>query len=105
MAAAKAFKAIDAPTRGVIVPYGERGKALINDLCATYATEKQFNLLRQAQQFTVNVFPNELQNLREAQALHEVLEGTDILFLDARYYSPEFGLSLTPSVTMEVLDA
>ncbi len=42
MAAAKAFKAIDAPTRGVIVPYGEEGKAIINELCAAFMIEKQF---------------------------------------------------------------
>lgn len=103
MAAAKAFKSIDAPTRGVIVPYGERGKALINELCAAFAIEKQVKLLREAQQYTVNVFPHELQRLREAYAVHEVQEGTDILYLDARYYSEEFGLSLTPNGEMEVL--
>ena len=48
MAAAKAFKAIDAPTRGVIVPYCAGGKDLINKLCAAYAIEKQFGLLRKA---------------------------------------------------------
>lgn len=105
MAAAKAFKAIDAPTRGVIVPYSEDGKALINKLCAAYAIEKQFGLLRKAQQYTVNVFPHELRRLRETQAVCEVQEGTDILYLDTRYYSQEFGLSLTPSGEMEVLDA
>ena len=61
MAAAKAFKSIDAPTRGVIVPYGEEGKAIINELCAAFAIEKQFDLLRKAQQYTVNVFPHELR--------------------------------------------
>ncbi len=105
MAAAKAFKSIDAPTRGVIVPYGEEGKAIINELCAVFAIEKQFGLLRKAQQYTVNVFPHELRRLREAYAVHEVQDGTDILYLDARYYSDEFGLSLTPNGNMEVLYA
>jgi CRISPR-associated endonuclease/helicase Cas3 len=105
MAAAKAFKSIDAPTRGVIVPYGEEGKGLISELCAAFAIEKQFGLLRKAQQYTVNVFPHELQRLREAHAVHEVQDGTDILYLDARFYSEEFGLSLTPSGNMEVLYA
>jgi CRISPR-associated endonuclease/helicase Cas3 len=105
MAAAKAFKSIDAPTRGVIVPYGEEGKAIINELCAAFAIEKQFGLLRKAQQYTVNVFPHELQRLREGYAVHEVQGGTDILYLDARYYSDEFGLSLTPNKNMEVLYA
>jgi CRISPR-associated endonuclease/helicase Cas3 len=102
MSAAKAFNAIDAPTRGVIVPYGEEGKAIINELCAAFMIEKQFGLLRRAQRFTVNVFPHELRRLREIHAVHEVQEGTDILYLDARYYSPEFGLSLTPIGDMEV---
>lgn len=105
MAAAKAFKSIDAPTRGVIVPYGEEGKAIINELCAAFVIEKQFGLLRKAQQYTVNVFPHELQRLREAYAVREVQDGTDILYLDARFYSEEFGLSLTPSGNMEVLYA
>lgn len=105
MAAAKAFKSIDAPTRGVIVPYGEGGKAIINELCAAFVIEKQFGLLRKAQQYTVNVFPHELQRLREAYAVREVQDGTDILYLDTRYYSDEFGLSLTPNGNMEVLFA
>ena len=79
------------------MPYCAGGKDLINKLCAAYAIEKQFGLLRKAQQYTVNVFPHELRRLRETQAVREVQEGTEILYLDARYYSQEFGLSLTPS--------
>ena len=102
MAAGKAFRAINAPTRGVIVPYGEQGKNVINGLCAAFEPEKQFGLLREAQQYTVSVFPNELQHLRESGAVREIQEGTDILYLDARYYSQELGLSFTPSGEMEV---
>ena len=103
MAAAKAFKAINAPTRGVIVPYGEQGKNVINGLCAAFEPDKQFGLLREAQQYTVSVYPNELQRLREFGAVREVQEGTDILYLDARYYSQEIGLTFAPSEEMEVL--
>jgi CRISPR-associated endonuclease/helicase Cas3 len=104
MAAAKAFKAIDAPTRGIIVPYSEAGRALLTDLCAAYMPDKEFSLLRQAQQFTVNVFPNVLERLMEARVVREIQDGTGILFLvDSRYYSPEFGLSETPGGKMEVL--
>ena len=103
MAASKAFRAINAPTRGVIVPYGKQGKDIINGLCAAFEPKKQFDLLHEAQQYTVNVFPNELQHLRESGAVREIQEGTDILYLDARYYSQELGLSLTPSEEMEVL--
>lgn len=91
-AAAQAFKAIDAPTQGVIVPYGEAGRELINELCSAFDVEKQYALLRRAQQFTVNVFPHVLRKLQDARAVYPVQEGTQILHLDSRYYSPEFGL-------------
>jgi len=104
MAAAKAFKSIDAPTRGIIVPYSEAGKEIIATLCAAYLPEKEFDLLRRAQQFTVNVFPNILERLMKANLVQEIQEGTGILFLvDPRYYSAEFGLSETPEGKMENL--
>lgn len=103
MAAAKAFKSIDAPTRGVIVPYGSAGKKLIGELCGAFEVEKQFKLLRRAQQYTVNVFPHQLEKLQKEKALHEIQTGVDILYLaDARYYNEDFGLSLTPEGKMEV---
>lgn len=105
MAAAKAFKAIDAPTRGVIVQYGKEGQAIVADLCAAYLPDKEFDLLRRAQQFTVNVFPNVLERLAKEGAVQEIQEGTGILYLDSRYYSDEFGLSETPVKNMEVLNA
>ena len=103
MTAAKAFKAIDAPTRGVIVPYGKTGRELVADLCAVFEVEKQFELLKRAQQFTVNVFPKMLSALADAQAVHPVQDGTDILHLDPRYYSPEFGLATEAVQPMEAL--
>jgi CRISPR-associated endonuclease/helicase Cas3 len=103
MTAAKAFKAIDAPTRGVIVPYGKGGRELVADLCAAFEVEKQIKLLKRAQQYTVNVFPNILSALTKAQAVHPVQDGTDILHLDPRYYSPEFGLVTEPVQPMEAL--
>lgn len=102
MAAAKAFKAIDAPTQGVIVPYGAQGKELINDLGAAFEVEKQFDLLRRAQQYIVNVFPHELAKLQNAHAIYPVQAGTAILHLDPRYYSPDFGLVTEPTGLMEV---
>ena len=101
MSAAKAFKAIDAPTRGVIVPYGDAGKQLIAELCAAYEVEKQFDLLKKAQQFTVNVFPHTLEKLHKAHALQPIQKGVDILYVDTRYYSPEFGLTTEPVGNME----
>lgn len=104
MTAAKAFKAIDTPARGVIVPHGEAGKNLINDLCSEYMPEQVFELLRRAQQYSVNIMPNVLEKLLAARAVQEIQHGCGILFLaDARYYSDEFGLSDTPEGLMETL--
>ncbi|WIM06013.1 MAG: CRISPR-associated helicase Cas3' [Candidatus Nitricoxidivorans perseverans] len=103
MTAAKAFKAIDAPTQGVIVPHGDRGRELVNDLCAAIEVERQINLLRRAQQFTVNVFPGDLRKLQESGALHPVQEDSAILHLDPRHYSAEFGLVTEPVNPMETL--
>jgi CRISPR-associated endonuclease/helicase Cas3 len=104
MAAARAFKAIDAPTRGVIVPFGQAGKDLIADLCGAYMPDKEFDLLRRAQQFSVNVFPNVLEKLQTSGVVQDIRQDTGILFLtDSRYYSDEFGLSTTPAGNMELL--
>jgi len=103
MSAAKAFEAIDAPTRGIIVPYGKAGRELVADLCSAFEVEKQFELLKRAQQFTVNVFPNVLAALMDARAISPIQEGTEVLHLDPRYYSPEFGLSTKPVQMMEAL--
>jgi CRISPR-associated endonuclease/helicase Cas3 len=103
MTAAKAFKAIDAPTQAVIVPFGEAGRKLVADLCAAYDVQLEFKLLRIAQQFTVNVFPHVLKKLNDAKALHEIKPDARILCLDSRYYSALFGLSTEPVSLMEPL--
>lgn len=106
MSAARAFKVIDAPTRGIIVPYGEAGRMLINELCSAFEVEKQFGLLHRAQQYTVNVFPQDLERLQNAGVVHEIQENVDILYLsDARYYDESLGLIRMPQGTMEVLYA
>ncbi len=106
MSAARAFKVIDAPTRGIIVPYSEGGRDLIKKLCSVSEVEKQFKLLRQAQQYTVNVVPYVLEQLQKDGAIHEIQPDVNIFYLsDSRYYGPDFGLSQTPEGTMEVLNA
>ncbi len=89
----KVFEAIDAPTRGVIVPYGQFGRELVADLYAAFDLTLQYGLLKLAQRYTVNVFPGLLHNLSEIGALQEVQHDTGLLVLDERYYSEEFGLS------------
>jgi CRISPR-associated endonuclease/helicase Cas3 len=105
MSAAKIFKSIDAPTQGIIVQYNKEGKRIVNELCSTLLPHKEFDLLRQAQQFTVNVFSSFLNQLTQDGAVREVQEGTGILYLsNMGFYSSEFGLSDKPEVEMEVLN-
>jgi CRISPR-associated endonuclease/helicase Cas3 len=103
MEAAKAFKSIDAPTRGVVVPHGKEGQKLVADLFSAFAIERQFELLRKAQRFTVNVFPNVLENLQKDGALRQVKD-IEVMVLDTRYYHPELGLSTVPLNEMDLLN-
>lgn len=91
--AAQHFKAIDAPTQAVIVPWGE-GKQLITELCGLnrYEIARYRNCLKRAQKFSVNVFPNDWRKLQHQQAIHPIGEEA-VFYLDKRYYSNEFGLA------------
>ncbi len=91
--ASKEFKAIDSPTKGVIVQYGEKGRELVNELCSAFEIEKQYNLIRQAQRYSVNLFNHEFEKMSKAGIIREVQQGTGIYYLDEQYYSEEVGWS------------
>ncbi|PIP39738.1 CRISPR-associated helicase/endonuclease Cas3 [Candidatus Desantisbacteria bacterium CG_4_8_14_3_um_filter_40_12] len=93
MSAAKSFEAIETVARGIIVPYEKEGKDIVNEICSAYELKKQYKLIRRAQRYSVNVFPNILKRLQERGAVNEVQEGSGILYLNKQYYSDEFGLS------------
>ena len=98
MTAGNAFKAIDAPTQSVIVPYGE-GEELIADLCGLakdFEPKRYYACLKRAQKFSVNVFPNVWRKLQDQHAVIEIHPGEGVYYLDKTYYSTEFGLSLEP---------
>lgn len=103
MEAGKQFKAIDAPTQAVIVPYGD-GVEIITSLCAVdreFDAAHYYKLLRRAQQYSVNVFPNDWKKLLEVKAVYEVQEGFGVFCLGKCHYSKEFGLSVEPISLME----
>lgn len=103
--ASKAFRAIDSPTRGIVVPYGDEGKQIIADLCAAIDVDKQYKLLKKAQRYSVNVYENVFCDLAKDGIVKEVQDGTGVFCLDHRYYSNEFGLSRKIVNEMEVLIA
>lgn len=95
MQAGKQFKAIDAPTQAVIVQHDE-GKVLIGELTSVakeFDARRYYELLRAAQKFSVNVFPNIWRKLCDENAVAEIQEGHGIYYLKEEYYSEHFGLS------------
>ena len=101
--AGRAFQAIDAPTRALIVPYGE-GTELIAKLCGEWDPKEMHRTLQKAQRYSVNVFPNVWDKLQKENALHETIEGSGIYYLKERYYNDEFGLSLDETSDMTFYD-
>ena len=91
--ASKAFRVIDSLTQGVIVPYGDEGKEVINDLCGAYDLEKQYDLIKKAQRYSVNLLPYQFKEMARMKAIREVQEGSGIFYLGNQYYSEQFGWS------------
>ena len=102
--AGEAFEVIDAPTEGVIVPYGDEGKRLIAELAAASPFEDKSLLLKRAQRFSVNLFPYELLKLKEGRNVYPAWEGSDYLCLDSGHYSEESGVSLEEVGPMDFLN-
>lgn len=92
--AAEMFRAIDTPTEGVIVPYSDEGERIIAELGTAPDFDNKRGLLKQAQRYSVNMFPYEVAKLKEMRHIYPAWEGSDILCLDPRNYSDEFGASI-----------
>lgn len=91
--AGRRFCVIDSYTTAVIVPYGE-GINIIAELgCDFIAPSQLKKILRQAQQYMVNLFDYELQKLAKLGAIQENKQG--ILVLKENYYSDETGVLFT----------
>ena len=101
--AGQAFQAIDAPTRAVIVPYGE-GRELIASLCGEWNSKVMYRTLAKAQRYSVNVFPNVWQKLEQEQAIYEVQAGSGIYYLKDGHYTDEYGLAVDETGAMTFYD-
>jgi CRISPR-associated endonuclease/helicase Cas3 len=92
--AGRNFATIEAPTKPLIIDHGE-GKKILAELCGF---AKEFNpkgfyeMLRKAQRYTVNIYPNDWQQLQKVKAITEI-QGEGIFYLNERHYSEEFGVS------------
>ncbi len=83
------FAVIDQDTASVLVPYG-RGREIIEDLAKTSHLPATAKLLKEAQQFSVNLFKNEIQSLDNG--IYSIGD-TGVLALADMYYSSEYGVT------------
>ncbi len=89
------FEVIEAPTTGILVPFGDEGRKLIADLNEEVRNYDRFNqLLKKAQLYSVNVYSHTLRQLVSEKLIYPLYnEGIYALHDDG--YHKEFGLSLT----------
>ncbi|MCY9511328.1 CRISPR-associated helicase Cas3' [Paenibacillus larvae] len=99
--AAEHFCVIDDHTTSVIVPYGE-GKEVIAELNGSGTVDDLTQVLRKAQQFTVNLFEHEIQQLDRSGGLDSCMDGK-VLVLREGAYNEEFGIDLENDSPVEFL--
>jgi len=83
------FAVIDQDTVSVLVPYG-RGREIIQELATASHLPATAKLLKEAQQYSVNLFKNEVQSLDNG--IYPIGD-TGVLALADIYYSPEYGIT------------
>lgn len=89
--AGNAFSVIDSATMGILVPYEDGGRliAALND--SVEDPEELLALFRKAQQYMVNVFSYELEQLQRMGAVHQIRQGP--LTLRTDYYNLDIGIN------------
>jgi len=89
--AGQIFNVFDSMTQGVIVPYTEKGCQIIESLKRTQDLGTEIQQIRSAQQYSVNLYENELTALKEIGAVREVQKGGEIFYLEKEFYSNQVG--------------
>ena len=90
------FEVIADATTGIIVPYA--GNDVAGRLSALERGEENYgeklrSLLREAQQYSVNVYPNQLFRLMREKMIYEVIPDSEIYALHEGFYDEAAGLS------------
>lgn len=97
--AGRDFEVIDSPTQGVVVPYAE-GERIIEDMLSSAGLNRKAELLRRAQRYSVSMFPNEIEELRQRGAVREIWDGSNVFCLDAKYYDAQLGVILETATSV-----
>jgi len=104
MDAGRAFKAIDAPTKAIIAPYADEGSDLITALYGTQVNDKDFyKLVRDVQQYSVNVFPYMFDKLQQKHAIEQVRD-TGIFTLSETFYDEGMGLNIAGDGKLDFIE-
>ncbi len=90
--AAEYFHVIDDITTSVIVPYGE-GREVIAELNGNGSIDDLSRLLKRAQQYTINLYRYEFEQLDKNDGLVRYMDGK-MLALKEGAYNREFGLNI-----------
>lgn len=102
MSAARTFAAIDNSGQGILVPY-EDGERIISALCAEHDLVERYELLREAQRYSVNLHPHDLRKHSMRGAIRETDKGSGLFYLDGRHYDSELGFTANVTEIMATL--
>jgi len=84
----KEFHVIDS-MKGVIVPYNDRARNIISDLCSEKTMADKVNLLREAQKYAVNTF--NFESFLKDGIIKEVAKDSNIFYIINGYYDCQYG--------------
>lgn len=84
--------ALIANTQGIVVPYSDEGRGIVNQLAASFDLESEWQLLRKVQRFTLSVYASQFTKLTNKGAAYEVQPGSGVYCLRSEFYDSAFGL-------------
>jgi CRISPR-associated endonuclease/helicase Cas3 len=99
--AAEKFRVIDDKTTSVIVPFG-KGNDVIAELSSNATIEDLSKLMKKAQQYTINLYSQELGKLERNGGIISLFDGK-ILALKEGAYDHEFGLNVENDSELDFL--
>ncbi|EKF36596.1 CRISPR-associated helicase/endonuclease Cas3 [Bacillus xiamenensis] len=95
------FKVIDQSTTSVIVPYQEKGKAIIAELNGAHQVNIT-QLLKDAQRYSINILSYQKEELIRQGALQSYWDGQIFCLTEGAYDQTNFGLNLENDSSMEI---
>jgi len=84
--------ALIANTQGIVVPYGDEGRGIVNQLAASFDLESEWQLLRKAQRFTISIHASQFTKLESKGAVYEAQPGLGVYCLHSEFYDSAYGL-------------